>query len=348
MTLPILHASATNRWLSCARFASAEWPQGPSSDAAARGSRVHGGIATALGKAGVLLGPTSRDEEDLVAAGVAYAGKVRFAYPTATMLVEETLRRGGVEGTVDLAFINGEEAILVDWKTGQRHAGYYDQCATYGVLLRATHPQIKRVAVHLVYVGLGEADTVELDELHLDEANSEIMAALVQRDEGDNDAKPGDWCQWCPAKMGCPAFAIEHKALDLALVPDVSLAQLLRLVDSDNAKEAHRFVGYAKEAIEKIEENLKTHARASGNAVNLDGGKVYRMSMNTRTTLIQSASTNSIFRAHGAADALEETASLSNARKILKNNKRALQDFEAALGASESLKITEYERWETK
>lgn len=348
MTLPTLRASATNRWHNCARFASETWPEGPSSPAAERGRRVHAGIATALGKPGLDTRPSGEEEDSLAAIGIAYARKLQAEYPEATMLVEETFVSGAIQGTVDFALVNGDEAVLVDWKTGQRHAGYFEQCATYGLLLQRAWRGVKTVRVHLVFVGLGAVDVVDLGRDELAEANTKIMEALIAREADAPRAVSGDWCQWCPAKMGCPAFAIEHAKLDTALAPDVSLAQLLRHVDGDNASEAHRFIAYAEEAIEKIEENLKAHARASGNMVNLTTGKTYRMSMNTRTTLVQGTETNDIFRAHGAGLALEETASLPNARKILKNDKGALAALEAALATGEALKTTTYERWETK
>lgn len=267
-SLPVLRASATNRWTNCTWFSTHHFPATPGGPAAQKGQRVHAAIATALGVTESLTveGP---DEQAMADAGIAYANMLRTEYPAHTVLVERLTERAGIRGTVDFALVGTEDAVLVDWKTGQRHDGYEPQMLTYALLLRSVYPQLSRVTVRLVYLSIGEVDEVVFDTARIDEHNDAVMVATSRREEEAPTATPGQWCQWCPGKLqGCPAYAGDEAALattDHSLA--VALPSLLApIVDASVARSAAKFLGFAKESLELIEANLKAYVRDGGEA----------------------------------------------------------------------------------
>lgn len=348
-SLPVLRASATNRWTNCTWFSTHHFPATPGGPAAQKGQRVHAAIATALGVTESLTveGP---DEQAMADAGIAYANMLRTEYPAHTVLVERLTERAGIRGTVDFALVGTEDAVLVDWKTGQRHDGYEPQMLTYALLLRSVYPQLSRVTVRLVYLSIGEVDEVVFDTARIDEHNDAVMVATSRREEEAPTATPGQWCQWCPGKLqGCPAYAGDEAALattDHSLA--VALPSLLApIVDASVARSAAKFLGFAKESLELIEANLKAYVRDGGGKLLLDDGRTYRVFSTSRTTLATTPQVLSLLAANGCAAVIKQTAAWTDVKKALKDSPGAFAGLESQLETLNAIKTTEYETWKT-
>jgi hypothetical protein len=355
--LPVLRASATERWMNCTWFSSHEWPEGESSEAAERGRRVHAGIAQHFGAAKDESGPKDADERLMVQVGIDYAEElVQSAGPGWKVLVEKKMTTDLFDtqvetftGTMDFVLVNeaARRAVLVDWKTGQRHSGYEPQMLTYAWLLNGHH-DADHVDVRLVYLASGEEDQMSIS-LEAIRAHSEaMMVASSRRSEEQPKATPGHWCTWCPGAMSCPKNTAIVDAVTEASLLKVDLAKLATSVDTDaEAQAAHAIVNYATELVAKIESNLKAHVRQAGPLTTREGQK-YSVSSGERTTLNVTPEIAGIIEEAGAGACLKTTATWSDIKKKLAKNAVALENLEAALREAGAMNTTTFERWTTK
>ena len=342
--LPVLRASATTRWTNCTWFSGHTWPESPSSDAAEYGRHVHEGVACALG--GVAFTPSSSSAATLIQAGYAYGMTLE-----GTKHIEHTLSWAGMEdsiqGTPDLYVVNGDTAILVDWKTGIRHGGYSDQMRTYAWLICQAHPDVLTVDVRLVYLAEGEVDSFTITHDDVLAHSQAIMVALSQRSEEPLKAVPGSWCEWCPAALDCPKNVAMAPALADAATVNVDVRLLATAVNThDEAVLAHALINYSAEVLERIEANLKAYVRANG-PVTTREGQQYRAIKSERTTLVSSPEAMGFIDEAGCASTIKPTASWTDIKKALKGSPDKLAVLEVSLRASNSLKTTEFETWKT-
>ena len=354
MKLPVLRASATTRWLNCTFFSANEWPEGASSEAAERGTRVHNTIASALGHKND--GEKARDEEETVLAtvGVNYAETLMEGAKGWTKHIEREMRWTNGEdefkGTTDLILVSPEHthAVLVDWKTGQRHGVYEDQMRTYAWLLWKQYPLLKQVDVRVVYLASGEEDRVLVWHNHIVDHSERMMEAISRRSEEKPVATPGHWCQWCPGEVSCPKNTAIAKAINEASLLQVDVRKLAVSVDNeDEAMAAHALINYATEVIATIESRLKTFVRENG-PVRTRDGRSYGFAKAERQNLTVIPSALDAIVAAGAEDVLRPAASWADIKKKLAKNAVALESLESSLRASGALKTVEYERWTTK
>lgn len=352
--LPVLRASSTARWLNCTFFSANEWPEGTSSEAAALGSRVHNTIASALGHKND--GDKARDEDEaaLATVGVNYAEVLMEGAKGWTKHVEQEMRWTNGEdefkGTADLILVSPEHthAVLVDWKTGQRHGVYEDQMRTYAWLLWKQYPLLKQVDVRVVYLASGEEDRVLVWYNHIVEHSERMMEAISRRSEEQPEATPGQWCQWCPGEVSCPKNAAIAKAINEASLLQVDVRKLATSVDNeDEAMAAHALINYATEVIATIESRLKIFVRENG-PVRTRDGRSYGFAKAERQNLTVIPSALDAIVAAGAEDVLRPAASWADIKKKLAKNAVALESLESTLRASGALKTVEYERWTTK
>lgn len=349
--LPVLRASSTERWLNCTWFSSHEWPDGESSDAAERGRRVHAGIAKALGCKSDEPLPVSDDERALVDIGVTYAKTIMEQASGWNVHIEQTMElvvgNDAFKGTADLVLVNGDRAVLVDWKTGQRHSGYEPQMLTYAYLLSRIYG-VTQVDVRLVYLASGEEDQMSISAEQIAAHAEAILVASSRRTEERPVAIPGGWCQWCPGSLYCPK--------NVAIVEEVQKASLLKIdlmklaigIDTDaEAQAAHAIVNYATELIAKIEMRLKSYVRDSGRITTREG-QTYGPSTFERSSIEMSPEVAGIIETAGAGDCLKVSASWADIKKKLAKNAVALEQLESALRECGALKFTTQERWTTK
>jgi hypothetical protein len=353
--LPVLRASSTARWLNCTFFSANEWPEGASSEAAERGTRVHNTIASALGHKND--GEKARDEDEaaLATVGVNYAEALMDGVSGWTKYVEQEMRWVGgyedeIKGTADLILVNpeGTYALLVDWKTGQRHGAYEDQMRTYAWLLSWSYKNLQSVDVRVVYLASGEEDRVVVTAEQIKEHSERMMVAVSRRSEEQPEATPGHWCQWCPGEVSCPKNAALAKAINEASLLQVDVRKLATSVDNeDEAMAAHALINYATEVIATIESRLKIFVRENG-PVRTRDGRSYGFAKAERQNLTVIPSALDAIVAAGAEDVLRPAASWAEIKKKLARNAVALENLESTLRASGALKTVEYERWTTK
>ena len=350
MKLPVLRASATERWMNCTWFSSHEWPEGQSSEAAERGRRVHAGIAKALGCKSDEPMLVSDDERGLVDTGVTYAKHLMDQAIDWTVHVEQSMELDLVsdsfKGTADLVLVNGQRAVLVDWKTGQRHSGYEPQMLTYAYLLSRILG-VTQVDVRLVYLASGEEDQMSISSEQIEQHAAAILVASSRRTEEMPTASPGPWCQWCPAAIDCPKNAAMAPALTTLSKVDVDPRALVASVNTEEeAQLAHALIQYASEVLSKVEGNLKQYVRANGPLTTWEGQKYSPLTKTKRSFELTPAAMDVIAR-HGAEGAVRPHTTLTELAKAV-SGKSAKAALEADLEACGAVTTTTYESWTTK
>lgn len=352
--LPVLRASATTRWLNCTFFSANEWPEGASSEAAERGTRVHNTIASALGCKN--HDEKARDEEEigLATVGVKYALTLMEGAKGWTKHIEREMRWTNGEdefkGTADLILVSPEHthAVLVDWKTGQRHGVYEDQMRTYAWLLWKQYPLLKQVDVRVVYLASGEEDRVLVWHNHIVDHSERMMEAISRRSEEPPVATPGHWCQWCPGEVSCPKNAAIAKAINEASLLQVDVRKLAVSVDNeDEAMAAHALINYATEVIATIESRLKTFVRENG-PIQTREGKKYGPTTQERASIDVTPEVAGMIEQAGAGQCLKMSATWSDIKKKLAKNAVALETLEDNLRRADAIKFSTSERWTTK
>ena len=350
MKLPVLRASATERWMNCTWFSSHEWPEGESSEAAARGRRVHAGIAKALGCKSDEPMPVSDDERALVDIGVTYAKHLMDQALDWTVHVEQTMELDLVsdsfKGTADLVLVNGQRAVLVDWKTGQRHSGYEPQMLTYAWLLSRIYG-VTQVDVRLVYLASGEEDQMSISSEQIEQHAAAILVASSRRTEEQPAATPGAWCQWCPGSIDCPKNVGMGPALTTLSKVDVDPRALVASVNTEEeAQLAHALIQYASEVLSKVEGNLKQYVRANGALTTWEGQRYSPMTKTKRSFELTPAALDVIAK-HGAEGVVRPHTTLTELAKAV-SGKAAKAALEADLEACGAITTTTYESWTTK
>ena len=354
--LPVLRASSTKRWLNCTWFSAHEWPESPSGPEALAGTRVHNGIAKALGANVEGDLPQNAREERMMQAGLDYLATLRKQTPGWELQVEQTLEwcsisgEDEVVGHADIILVSPDkaQAIVIDWKTGRMHDGYDEQLATYAWLTRFT-TGARHVTVILAFLADDNEVRRELDMEALDLHSQAMLTAMSRRSEEHPLPAPGAWCQWCPAALSCPKNDVLSTALALeAPKGKVDIKRLSEAVaTADEAAQAHAFIAYATEAISLIEANLKTYVREHGPIATREGCK-YSVGKQTRRTVDVTPEGARILREHGMEHVIEPTATWASIKKAAGKDKSKLEEVERQLFGAGALRVTEHETWTTK
>jgi hypothetical protein len=354
-SLPLLRASATTRWLACTFFSANEWPETEAGSAAAKGMRVHNSIASALGHKND--GDKARDEDEaaLATVGVNYADALMEGAFRWTKHVEHEMRWTGgyedeVKGTADFILVSPDEthAVLVDWKTGQRHGVYVDQMRTYAWLLSKRYRSLKEVDVRVVYLASGEEDCVSVKQEDIAEHGERMMVALSRRSEETPTATPGEWCQWCPAAVHCPKNAALAPAVSQLAKVDIDPRALAVSVNTlEEAQLAHALIQYGQEVMTVVENNLKAYVKANGGEIQTWEGQKYYSSKRSKRSLEITPSALEVLASHGVDSVLKPHATLTDVLKAA-SGKLSKVALEAALEACGAIRTTEYDTWITK
>lgn len=152
-----------------------------------------------------------------------------------------------VGGTLDhSAVIHFKELHITDFKYGAGNAVYATgnkQLLTYALGKWLAIP--KEVRQHLVRIWL----TIYQPRIHgrdsyfihpdaLMKFHEELLEAVARTEDPNAEFTPGDWCKYCPAKMGCPA--LKEKTLQVAFPDNVikppapntlPIAEVLNILD---------------------------------------------------------------------------------------------------------------------
>jgi hypothetical protein len=190
-------------------------------------------------------------------------------------------------GTADIATMDGQVAVVYDWKTGETPLASYEAQASFLALAwaRATGATSARA----VFVHFGEesadAHVWEFDAMGLDAVESGITDGMVL---AINEAppQPGPHCSdmYCPARASCPATT----AVMLSN-PDVApLAELVAtaIQTPEQAGAAYRKLRLVKDAVKLVEERIRSVVEEQGEAPTVPG-KALRLVTTTRETFSQ-------------------------------------------------------------
>jgi hypothetical protein len=112
-------------------------------------------------------------------------------------------------GKFDALFIEGDRALLIDYKTGRgdyAEAIDNEQLAANAVLV-SLHYGVTEVRTALVQPWVGKPTICDFGSDELQQAKEWLFAKLeAERRSTPDQAKAGDWCQYCTAQLSCHAF----------------------------------------------------------------------------------------------------------------------------------------------
>jgi CRISPR/Cas system-associated exonuclease Cas4 (RecB family) len=107
---------------------------------------------------------------------------------------------------LDVLVINGNDAIVMDWKTGKRKADFF-QMQMFAAQVFKHYPEVVRVKTILVWLKTLEQDTETYNRVNINEVWAEIMKRIQRIHssvEHDNwPAKPSGLCRFCPCRHNC-------------------------------------------------------------------------------------------------------------------------------------------------
>jgi hypothetical protein len=251
-----LRPSAASRWIACPASVrlSKDIPETPSGDAAMAGTAIH-----ALAEFCYLTGDDPMNSIGKNIEGVVMA---KWHCEMAQQHLEhihfiEANCRGGVKveekvtyadwdnvllrGTADVVGIGSDTLYIADLKTG---SGYVDQDSdqlkiyALGALMQFELDDVAHIQLHIVQPRHGDVrvHTMTIEELRQWESKILVPAINATTDENQAPRPSEKACQYCPAKLTCPA---QHEAFQLveqqpnvtAMTKDDIQAVMVRLSD---------------------------------------------------------------------------------------------------------------------
>lgn len=181
-------------------------------------------------------------------------------------------------GHVDAICVVGDEARIVDWKTGRKDTDYSAQMAAYAALVFADHPEIERVTTTLLWVRDGEIETVTMTRAQADAWVARVRRHVVQ---WDGVYHPGGHCAYCPAWHECKAaHAMARAAVDA--LTGTAVDALAEMDPADVVALYQRAALVAKVA-DQVRDAIRLHVVQSG-PVAADG-KMLTMTTEARRSL---------------------------------------------------------------
>jgi hypothetical protein len=296
----------------------------PPSPALERGSAVHADIAAAM-----MRKPTSGLWTEQVARATSLIETLdhclyvyvepAFAYDPETdssrFLGEDIGReyekhgakQGEICGSADVVLNYGHELVVIDWKTGNswddfntKHSG---QLRMLG-LMAARAFDAHRVTAYVCNVDSGDVASYELDVLDLDAQAAELQDML--RAIPDAEPVPGEHCRVCPARRSCKAHT-----LTLAAAPTWTITT------AEDIRRIYPLLAVAREKLETIEKKIHGHVAAHGE-VPLEGGKVLRLTTQSRTAFDKKRALALLEEKGATSDEIASCESTSTTRPFLK------------------------------
>jgi len=107
---------------------------------------------------------------------------------------------------LDVLVIVGDEAVVMDWKTGKRNADQF-QMQMFAAQVFKHYPEVQKVKTSLVWLKTMEMDTNTYKRSSMNAIWAEIMKRIQRIHsslEHDNwPAKPSGLCRYCPCRHDC-------------------------------------------------------------------------------------------------------------------------------------------------
>lgn len=112
---------------------------------------------------------------------------------------------------LDILVINGDEAVVMDWKTGKRNPDFF-QMQIFAAQVFKHYPDVVRVKTSLVWLKTMEMDTEVYNREQVNDVWAEIMKRIQRIHkslEFDNwPMRPSGLCRFCPARHDCPSARV--------------------------------------------------------------------------------------------------------------------------------------------
>jgi RecB family exonuclease len=112
---------------------------------------------------------------------------------------------------LDILVINGDEAVVMDWKTGKRNPDFF-QMQIFAAQVFKHYPDVVRVKTSLVWLKTMEMDTEIYNRGQVNDVWAEIMKRIQRIHkslEFDNwPMRPSGLCRFCPARHDCPSARV--------------------------------------------------------------------------------------------------------------------------------------------
>lgn len=107
---------------------------------------------------------------------------------------------------LDVLVIVGNDAVVMDWKTGKRNADQF-QMQLFAAQVFKHFPEVQRVKTSLVWLKTMEMDTNQYNRIDMNAIWAEVMKR-IQRihdayDHGNWPARPSGLCRFCPCRHDC-------------------------------------------------------------------------------------------------------------------------------------------------
>ena len=107
---------------------------------------------------------------------------------------------------LDVLVIVGNDAVVMDWKTGKRNADQF-QMQMFAAQVFKHYPDVVRVKTSLVWLKTMEMDTNQYNRLDANGIWAEVMKR-IQRihdayEHGNWPARPSGLCRFCPCRHDC-------------------------------------------------------------------------------------------------------------------------------------------------
>lgn len=107
---------------------------------------------------------------------------------------------------LDVLVIRGEDAVVMDWKTGKRNPDFF-QMQIFAAQVLKHFPDVSRVKTSLVWLKTLAMDTEQYTRVNINEHWAEIMGRIQRIHDAYNSgnwpARPSGLCNYCPARHDC-------------------------------------------------------------------------------------------------------------------------------------------------
>lgn len=248
----LLSPSAAHRWLNCpGSILKCKDIPSTTNDAAKEGNRLHD-LAEKILKEYAKSGELPKEIEPKIKTYVDYVVKLYeetlLFKGEATLHIEVALKQYVNEpysefecfGTADCIIEMPEGLIVIDYKSGYGEVSVEDneQLDIYSWLAKLKFK--KRVALQVIV----QRDMVKekfiphqlIDLTSIGAVNVEIRYLQRELKEGAKLLKAGEWCQYCPAKFDCEAYAesVSPVVKELPAPQKVTDEELAKLLDISN------------------------------------------------------------------------------------------------------------------
>lgn len=216
--------SGAERWMHCpASVALSRYVLSFKKKWSEEGTESHKIVAKALENGTSIEEVTHQDPDAAV--------MVRFVRDTSPgpYIVEQRIQILGTSGGIDVYDVQGDTAYLYDYKHGmgvELEAFGNFQLLFYALCIRKLHPKIKKVIAYIIQPrveALFDAPNITqwvIPYQTLCAAERRFEDGLVEVEEAKK-IQAGPWCQFCPARGGCPIFVAQADYVQeqTALVP---------------------------------------------------------------------------------------------------------------------------------